>query len=372
MAVNLNHTAKESHGLAARIAAARNNGDHETAEILIKEFNQRIFANQNNQNNSNNQTNKAGQPAVNNPAASSGGNNQPIEVNQPNQPKTIKPSSPLSAIANHDIEAQLANLEAQYQQLLHKKQHKPDPTNSVPSVSANQPSSGAGKSVEQSDQIKESNINHPGPEIPVPQPVKPNQPKDQPAGDSELGPTQFRTLAEAVSAANAGSIKNNPGQQNTSGQITMAGQSNDNSHTSVPENLPIVDSNTADKSSLPQNSIDTQILQSLSVGDDSTIGTHAASANQSESSNPASRADVKTLLSNYHEGVQILLKEYLKNFSEQLETPEAILAPILVQEFEDLWRQRQQAEPLLLKLPEHIQQRSVLLRFKDELESRLD
>ena len=77
------------------------------------------------------------------------------------------------------------------------------------------------------------------------------------------------------------------------------------------------------------------------------------------------------LIDQYHEGVQALLKQYLSDFAAELEIPEVILGPSLVQEFQTLWRERQAAEPLLLKLPEYIQQRSVLLRFSADLKERV-
>ena len=66
------------------------------------------------------------------------------------------------------------------------------------------------------------------------------------------------------------------------------------------------------------------------------------------------------------------MKQYLKDFSKELETPESILGPQLIEEFTKLWQERQVQEPLLLKLPEYIQQRSVLLRYGEELKSRLN
>lgn len=81
--------------------------------------------------------------------------------------------------------------------------------------------------------------------------------------------------------------------------------------------------------------------------------------------------EFKELVAQYHDGVQSLLKAYLKKFSTDLEIPEPVLGPSLVKEFERMWRDRQMNEPLLLKLPDHIQQRSVLLRFEADLIERL-
>ena len=61
------------------------------------------------------------------------------------------------------------------------------------------------------------------------------------------------------------------------------------------------------------------------------------------------------------------MNQKLEEFAITLETPPAVLKPTLTTKFIDLWHERQVAEPLLRKLPKHIQQRSVLLRFSDEL-----
>ncbi len=252
-------TAQQAHLLASRIQTARIAGDHETADRLIKEFNEKVFA--------------PAQPK------------QPVAPTSQNQSAGNTPTNADSQLDS--IQNQLVELTSQYRDLVQAKQQQVD----TGSLNTNQPS-------------------------------------------AQNQPDAIPSLAQVVKE-----------MQNTQANPVPleTGQ--------PPVNLP-----TDQVNNLPN---------SPQVSEPNSIPVAPLAPT------PPAAPDFKQLISNYHEGVQALLKQYLADFSKELETPEAVLGELLVREFESLWRDRQAQEPLLLKLPEYIQQRSVLLRFADNLKNRL-
>lgn len=87
---------------------------------------------------------------------------------------------------------------------------------------------------------------------------------------------------------------------------------------------------------------------------------------QSKPAEPA-LPDFDDLIAEYHESVKPLLKQTLEELSVELQTPPQVLGPNLIQEFDNLWHTKRSTEPLLLKLPVHVGQRSVLMRYQNEL-----
>jgi len=254
-------TAKEAHQLANNIQAARLAGDHATADRLIAEFNARLFG----------------------PSADSSSNS--VVNNQTQSAPVMQPSQASSA---NNVDAELNQLQARYQQLLSQKQSASSPQiNNAPASSAQPPH---------------------------------NLPTDNSLPD-------LPSLAEAVKA------EQQAAQQSVQPDI-------DN----VPPASALGSNNQADfNTPIPSLADSSQVNQ------------------------PPKPLEFSDLIANYHEGVQPLLKQYLSEFSTELEIPEVVLGPTLLREFETLWRTRQSEEPLLLKLPDHIQQRSVLLRYRDNL-----
>lgn len=255
----LKQSAQESHILASKIKAATLSGDHETANRLIAEFNERLFG-------------STTTTMPQNPGGQVG--------NLTNQTVNSDNSSSLSAQTNQSteppttaIDAKMATLRAEYENLIQQKQQLGSPAMAVSNAV------------------------------------------------SAIDPNRIPTLAEAVQAEAV----------------------NKTARPSPPADLPIGASATDQDRSIPP-----------------------------VPSPVAPTFDFKAATDEYQPGVQALLKQYLTDFAAELEIPPAVLGSVLLEEFENLWRERQAAEPLLLKLPEHIQQRSVLLRFKDQLQERLE
>lgn len=271
-------TAKQAHLLATKIQEARLAGDHDAADRLIKQFNDKVFGN-------------SGQ-------VESPGNHS----NQSNKNVVGDPANPNQQLDN--IQEQLTQLTQQYQQLLNQKQQvdpstadvenaqSPENAPSTQSPPDNLPVMGSGNAL-----------------------VSPSAGINPAPANNQVAENKIPSLAEAVATMN---------QTGTTGPIA-----------------------------------------------ENTTQTNSVVQNVAESAPASNIADFKTMIVGYHDGVQSLLKQYLSDFSTELEIPEAVLAPALVREFENLWRRRQHAEPLLLKLPEYIQQRSVLLRFADQLKESL-
>ena len=233
-------TAKEAHLLATQIQSARLAGDHETANRLIAEFNQRLFAS----------------------------DSAPINSEEASNPW----SSPSESSS---IDNELSELQMRYQALLAKKQ-------------------GFQATATQS-------LNHPPANLPIQESEKTKP---------------LPSLADVVRAEHQRAVESQSNPTNQSnGSATTNNQSPQVAVPIAPEKSP----------------------------------------------------DFDSLISDYHDGVKLLLKQYLSEFSTELETPDVVLGPLMLAEFKKLWRTRQSEEPLLLKLPTHIQQRSVLLRYRDDL-----
>ena len=152
----------------------------------------------------------------------------------------------------------------------------------------------------------------------------------------------------------------------TAAPPTTPASTPDQSDGSAPPNLPVVDGDT-------QQNINTSTKNSADNKNNSPTGPSAeppATPQPDEDPLAGLRKGAKTIR-DYGDKVQPHLESLLEEMSSKLAIPRPVLEPQLLKTFEQVWREHQGREPLLLKLPTEIQQRSVLLRNVDEIKERL-